>query len=1021
MAMCLCVSCATAWGELMRPPGSQSPLPSISRRLRGSSTEPASAGCHPVRRRWCSPPLPPQSRQQGWAMWVGGWPSVCVCGPSGVRSRGFGWCLERTQDMDIEEWVKKQQVAAEGAYRNDGEYLDHLKAIFCARYNDFHSLAAKWRDDMKQRLQVSNPLPRLLRVAAKVGLTEEETEAMGFVLLHNLGDEFTNRENSHESQVPALRKATGLGHKDIVDFLLARREHRKQGLLEVEEGYNRTFREFTLHLPNEVLTVLLGGSLSPSELLKVDKTAAAEVLAEEGAACLPEDQKDDDTDEAILDVFAIPDDDLPKPPSPEAQRVVTPGEGEAEEELVGYKDDLDYLADHFKVAAARLRIFIVEMGDDGYRFDKPSPEAQLRELQGIERTALRKCQARLALTPAGKVRVEELRQLHRLSDFEVWVVITLIGSTISQEIRSIVEKKDRFRPVTSIVGCLLGMHCPGDLHQQMDNRRCFYRHAPLLRSGVIRLLEADRELMDCEVVIDKRMLDFCVGLETEFGELVDAANVITPDVALDNVVLPTETKELILSTVDNHERLLAFRREVGLDKVVAYGLGVTILFHGPPGTGKTMMANAVAKRLKKKLLLVTMPLLTRSPDAFQQVFREATLQGAIVFMDECDTILESRTNSGMVTTLLQELERFEGLLMLATNRVSVLDEAVHRRITLSLRFPLPDTTLRERIWKNHIPAGLHVSDDINWKQLATDYELSGGFIKNAVIAAMSLTLARTPPGKELVVNSADLNQACQIQVRGHLQALCGSKRVVPSRGLASLVVAEETMKELKGLIGFERALGVVQSQWGFDPKIDTDRGTTAVFHGPKGTGKTHAAEAIAYELARPLRIMNAAEVLAASKESVVGLFSEVKINGIVLVLEQAERLFHADDQSWASFVVYQAERCGGVVIFCFEASRANPPPLRFQIPFTTPSLALREQLWQAAVPSSAPLSADVNWKSLAADFDLAGSEIKSAVLFAATAAVQQGLSCIDHASLELAARREASLRSRRLHCPQMYM
>eukprot|EP00486_Rosalina_sp_Unknown_P005838 CAMPEP_0201574402 /NCGR_PEP_ID=MMETSP0190_2-20130828/18862_1 /ASSEMBLY_ACC=CAM_ASM_000263 /TAXON_ID=37353 /ORGANISM="Rosalina sp." /LENGTH=141 /DNA_ID=CAMNT_0048002599 /DNA_START=167 /DNA_END=589 /DNA_ORIENTATION=- len=141
------------------------------------------------------------------------------------------------------------------------------------------------------------------------------------------------------------------------------------------------------------------------------------------------------------------------------------------------------------------------------------------------------------------------------------------------------------------------------------------------------------------------MVDYCVALDTEFGALVEGSSLYTPNVELSQVVLAKETKRLILDTLEGMEQfkktLLKFsaesKEDVEKDNTVNnanyVGNGVVILFHGISGTGKTMMANAVANYLNRKILLINYTKLSsgggngdKADELLKLSFREAKIQ-----------------------------------------------------------------------------------------------------------------------------------------------------------------------------------------------------------------------------------------------------------------------------------------------------------------------------------------------------------------------------------------------------------
>lgn len=151
-----------------------------------------------------------------------------------------------------------------------------------------------------------------------------------------------------------------------------------------------------------------------------------------------------------------------------------------------------------------------------------------------------------------------------------------------------------------------------------------------------------------------------------------------------------------------------------------------------------------------------------------RIFREATEADAVLFWDEADAMFYDRDSAMRswevrdVNVLLQELERFPGVCILATNRKGTLDKALERRITLKIEFERPDRALRERIWRKTIPSGMPVGGDVDLRVLA-EKDLTGGEIKNVVLNAARIALARNKKGP---VGMADFEEALRLECSG---------------------------------------------------------------------------------------------------------------------------------------------------------------------------------------------------------------------------------------------------------------
>ena len=219
---------------------------------------------------------------------------------------------------------------------------------------------------------------------------------------------------------------------------------------------------------------------------------------------------------------------------------------------------------------------------------------------------------------------------------------------------------------------------------------------------------------------------------------------------LDRLVIKDEAKAEILAVLKQHQHQAKLFEEWGLGEVIEYGRGMTFMFYGPPGTGKTWGANCVARALGTELLTVSAgDIQTSEPGganrAITEAFSQAKAAGKVLFLDECDSLITVRSEVGMIlsseiNTLLTEIEKFEGVAILATNRIGMMDEALERRIALMVEFPEPDFAARETIWTKMLPNKMPRHKDVTAKKLAEE-KLTGGQIKNVLIQAARLALA----------------------------------------------------------------------------------------------------------------------------------------------------------------------------------------------------------------------------------------------------------------------------------------
>jgi len=233
--------------------------------------------------------------------------------------------------------------------------------------------------------------------------------------------------------------------------------------------------------------------------------------------------------------------------------------------------------------------------------------------------------------------------------------------------------------------------------------------------------------------------------EGESDSVSDVGFVKDPEYGMDDVITAETVKDeirMVLDAINNPDF-----QETGIASHIRKGIGSTFLFYGPPGTGKSMMAEAVAAHLGKKVLFVAIQKITsmwhgETEKNISAIFRCASKDDLVIVMDEADSLLYGRESAArshevrIVNVMLQELERFNGVIVLTTNLETVCDPALERRITLKVRFEPPDMGMWVRIWKTLLPIKMMMDESVDLDFLAGEFDFSGGNIKNAVLHAV---------------------------------------------------------------------------------------------------------------------------------------------------------------------------------------------------------------------------------------------------------------------------------------------
>jgi ATP-dependent 26S proteasome regulatory subunit len=236
-------------------------------------------------------------------------------------------------------------------------------------------------------------------------------------------------------------------------------------------------------------------------------------------------------------------------------------------------------------------------------------------------------------------------------------------------------------------------------------------------------------------------------------DVLRIARRLEPTYTLDDVIVPKDRKEQLREIVTNVEHARRVFEDWGFGPSLPYGRGVAALFAGPSGTGKTMAAQAIARRLNVDVYAVDLSRVSskyvgETEKNLDLAFSDAERSGSVLLFDEADALFGKRSHgesqganeyyqNQTIAFLLQRTEAFSGLAILTTNHRQGLDTAFLRRLRFIVDFPKPDAQARQEIWKRCIPSSAPKGDDIDWQLLAW-FDLSGGVIRQISVRAAFL-------------------------------------------------------------------------------------------------------------------------------------------------------------------------------------------------------------------------------------------------------------------------------------------
>lgn len=285
-----------------------------------------------------------------------------------------------------------------------------------------------------------------------------------------------------------------------------------------------------------------------------------------------------------------------------------------------------------------------------------------------------------------------------------------------------------------------------DLEKRLQVAMLFKDEHPLIKHGILRLESqaSDEPSFSAKLQVSHDYLQRLVEGESHKPDFSAnfPAKLMQTQLTWQDLVLNQE----VMEEVDHIVAWLAHSKRIlndwGLQKSLKPGYRT--LFYGPPGTGKTLTASLIGKAVEADvyridLSMVVSKYIGETEKNLATVFDQAQNKNWILFFDEADSLFGKRTQTSNsndrhanqeISYLLQRVEDFPGVVILATNLKANIDAAFSRRFQSEVYFAMPDAMQRERLWNNLFTNKERLNTDVNFRQLAERYELAGGALLN---------------------------------------------------------------------------------------------------------------------------------------------------------------------------------------------------------------------------------------------------------------------------------------------------
>ena len=595
-----------------------------------------------------------------------------------------------------------------------------------------------------------------------------------------------------------------------------------------------------------------------------------------------------------------------------------------------------------------------------------------------------------------KLRLDELARLCDLTPFDVDALLICLAPEIDLRYERLYaylqDDVTKRRPSVDLVLNLLAPSFEAKLGQ----RSRFLPQAPLICHRLLTLFDDPSQqmppLLGKYLKVDERVAAYLLDSDELDARLLPWAERRTATDRLEDLLLP-----------DDYKRRLAL-----LVRGQARPGGLILYLQGPYGIGKQTAAGALGRELGQGLLVVHGEELVEAgaatfEEAVQLIFREALLQGDVLYWEGFDALLSSERRSEL-SMLLRALEGRQGLAVVAGQATWEPADALRANTFVRVEFPRPASAERLHLWQISLNGATAPAADVDLAALATRFRFTAGQIDDAVATARNLARWRDPEDGH--VTAADLYAACRLQSNRRLADL--ARKITPYYTWADIVLPADRMAQLREICNTVRHRAQVYDAWGFDRKLALGKGLNVLFAGPSGTGKTMAAEIMAHELGLDLYKIDLATVVSKyigeTEKNLARIFEEAETSNAILFFDEADALFGKRSEvrdshdRYAnieiSYLLQRMEEYDGMAILATNLHKnmdeAFVRRMHFTVEFPFPDAGNRLRIWEKVWPEETPRSPILDLAFMARRFEIAGGSIRNIALAAAFLAADDG-------------------------------